>query len=174
MRHPRGAILTVLLAVASCMAPATTPEVRLEPIAVPAPGDGPLTPTAFLAGCWRGTFLDGATVIEERWTEPEGGLVLGTTRYFRAGRAVDFEFSLLRADAEGPFLLPHPRGSASEHPFRLTAHGPGELVFEAPEHDYPTRILYTRTGDRLEARIDGGADDAEPRRWTLQRVECGA
>jgi hypothetical protein len=119
-------------------------------------------------------FLDGRTVIDERWSPPEGGLMLGTTRYFRDGRAVDFEFSLVRADSAGVVLLPHPRGRASEHAFRLTTTTAGEWTFEAPQHDYPRRILYRLEGMQLEARIDAGADDAEPRRWFLQAVPCAS
>lgn len=162
------------MAGAACMAPAATPEVRLDPVTVTAPAGGPLGPVAFLQGCWRGVFLDGETVIEERWTAPEGGLALGTTRYFRDGRVVDFEFAVLRMDGDAVILLPHPRGRASEHPFVLTLHAAGELVFEAPEHDYPKRILYRRSGETLEARIDAGPDDPGPRRWSLTRVDCGA
>lgn len=98
--------------------------------------------------------------------------MLGTTRYFRDGRAVDFEFGLLRADTSGVLLLPHPRGRASPHAFRLTGHAAGAWTFEAPEHDYPKRILYRLEGMDLEARIDGGPDDPEPRRWTLHAEPC--
>jgi hypothetical protein len=166
-------VLTCALCACFAQAPAT-PEVRLNALDARPPARGPLANLAPLAGCWRGLFLDGRTVIDERWSPPEGGLMLGTTRYFRDGRAVDFEFSLVRADSAGVVLLPHPRGRASEHAFRLTTTTAGEWTFEAPQHDYPRRILYRLEGMQLEARIDAGADDAEPRRWFLQAVPCAS
>jgi hypothetical protein len=157
----------------ACMGGAgATPEVQLDPVLARPPSSGPLSMVGPLAGCWRGAFGGGDTVIEERWSPAEGGLMLGTTRYFRNGRAVDFEFSLLRADSVGVLLLPHPRGRASEHPFRLTSAEAGRWVFEAPDHDYPKRILYELDGRRLRARIDAGPDDPEPRRWELEAAPC--
>lgn len=165
--------LALAAAQTACMASAgPTPEVRLEPVLARPPVVGPLAAVASLAGCWRGVFLDGRTVIEERWTPPEGDLMLGTTRFFRDGRAVDFEFGLIRADSAGVLLLPYPRGRASAHAFRLTESEDGRWIFEAPEHDYPKRILYRLEGMQLEARIDAGPDDPEPRVWTLQAEPC--
>lgn len=173
-RIGRGAFAGIaLLAGATCVAGSgPTPEVRMDPVVARPPSASPLAVVGPLAGCWRGTYGGGGTVIEERWSPAEGGLMLGTTRYFRDGRAVDFEFSVLRADAEGVLLLPHPRGRASEHAFRLTSAEGGRWVFEAPEHDYPKRILYELEGSRLRARIDAGPDDPEPRRWQLEAAPC--
>lgn len=167
-----GLLVAPLLAAACMTAASGTPEVRLPPVMARGPGEDALAVMAPLAGCWRGTFLDGRTVIEERWSPPEAGLMLGTTRYFRDGQAVDFEFGLIRADSAGIVYLPHPRGRASEHAFRLTGTPAGSWVFEAPDHDYPRRIMYRLVGSDLEARIDAGADDPEPRRWQLRAVSC--
>jgi hypothetical protein len=175
-RRARSALVLALALVgphAGCTASRTsTPEVRLDAIRAREPVQGPLGAVAFLTGCWRGRFLDGRTLIEERWTPAEGGLVLGTTRFFRDDRAVDFEFGLIRADSVGVLYLPHPRGRASEHAFRLTRSGDDLALFEAPEHDYPRRIQYRLDENGLEARIDAGADDAEPRIWRLAPMPC--
>ena len=99
--------------------------------------------------------------------------MLGSSRFVRDGEVVGWEFSLLRAEGEALTLLPHPGGVASEHVFRLTTSAQGEVVFEAPEHDYPRRISYRRVPEGLEAKIDAGADDDSPRRWTMHSIDCG-
>ncbi len=174
----RGAgLLLCLCALApvACMGGSrVTPDVRLDPVEARPPGAGPLASVAFMAGCWRGTSSDGRTVIDERWTPPEAGMMLGTTRYFRDGRAVDFEFSALRATPEGPALLPHPKGRASEDLFVLRAAGRGWASFEAPQHEYPKRIRYERSRSGLTVTVDGGSDDPSPRRWRLQAGSCTA
>lgn len=131
-----------------------------------------LEDVAFMAGCWRGEF-EGGGVIEERYTPPEGGLMLGTTRFFRGGRAVQFEFALLRADSSGVVLTPYPGGRRSEDSFRLTEAGPGRAVFEAPEHDFPKRIMYSEGPDGSHtARIDGGEGDPRIQEWVMLPVAC--
>lgn len=170
-----GRVLTALLtglSVGACMASTPpTPSVRLDPLQVPPPGGDPLASVAFLAGCWRSP--EGAgTVLEERWSPPEGGVMLGTSRFVRDGRTVSFEFGLIRESESGVVYLPHPGGTASTHGFRMTRSGAGEALFEAPDHDYPKRIAYRRVPGGLQARIDGGADDADPRVWRMAAVAC--
>lgn len=127
---------------------------------------------SFLAGCWRGSFGASGT-IEEVYTDAAGGVMVGTTRFFRDGRVVQFEFAHIGV-AEGQIvLLPYPGGRPSEHGFVLTHHEPERLVFEAPEHDYPKRIIYAldEQGQRV-ASIDGGEGDTRPTVWTMQAVAC--
>jgi hypothetical protein len=98
--------------------------------------------------------------------------MLGTSRYFREGRAVSFEFGLIRRAGDEIVFLPHPGGTPSEHAFALTTAEPGAVIFEAPEHDFPKRIHYRLTETGMAARADGGADDTEPRIWSLEAVAC--
>lgn len=169
----RAAAVTALVASAGCApAAAPVPTVTLDALRVPPPRSGVLAPVAFLAGCWRTPADAPGSTLEERWSPPEGGVMLGTSRFLQGGRVASFEFGLIRAAGETIVYLPHPGGQASEHPFVLTGSGPGEATFEAPEHDYPRRIRYTRTADGLEARIDGGADDPEPRVWRMEPTAC--
>lgn len=149
------------------------PTVQLDPVQVAPPGSGTLAALSFMVGCWRSPGGEGRASLEERWSPGEGGVMLGTSRFVRDGTVVSFEFALLRADGSEVALLPHPGGVASEHPFRLTSVGGGEAVFEAPEHDYPRRILYRLVPEGLEARIDSGTGDDTPRRWTMRAIDCG-
>jgi hypothetical protein len=162
-----------ILGLTGC-APAATPvpTVSLDAVRVPPPGSGVLSRVAFLTGCWRSPADARGPVLEERWAPPEGGIMLGTSRFLSAGRVASFEFGLIRADGDTIVYLPYPGGAASEHPFTLTESGPGEATFEAPEHDYPKRIRYSLGPEGLTARIDGGAGDPEPRSWRMEAVRC--
>ncbi len=127
----------------------------------------------FLTGCWEGPFAGGASTMEEFYTSPSSNLILGTTRYMRDGRAVQFEFTKIELRDGEIVLTPYPNGRPSADEFRLTHLGPTEAVFEAPEHDYPKRIIYRteRDGTRV-AQIDAGADDTEPTQWRLRPTPC--
>lgn len=127
---------------------------------------------AFLAGCWRGDFANGGS-LEEFYSSPSANLIVGTSRFLRGDRAVQFEFSRITSDSSGITLLPFPGGRPSEHTFRLTAVDVGSALFEAPEHDFPKRIRYVLGEDgTLTARIDGGAGDSRAQEWRMQPVAC--
>jgi hypothetical protein len=141
-------------------------------VAAQPPSAATLGDLAFMAGCWRGEFENGAA-LEEVYTAPSANLILGLSRFMRGDRAVQHEFSRITADSTGIALLPFPNGRPSEHAFRLTALEAGRATFEAPEHDFPKRIRYARGADgSLTARIDGGTDDARAQEWRMQPVPC--
>ena len=123
---------------------------------------------SFLAGCWTGRM--GTLDMREQWSEPEGGVMLGTTRFFRDGGLADFEFGMFLEDEDGVTLWPYPRGERSEDGFPLV-NTDTELVFENLDHDFPIRIIYARDGEGgLAPRIEGR--DGEQRGWTLRRTAC--
>jgi len=130
---------------------------------------------SFMSGCWEGPFQgrEGSGTIEEHYTSPAVNLIVGTTRYLVNGRATDFEFTLLRADSTGIVLVPFPGGRRSDDVFRLTHLAGDSAVFEAPEHDYPKRILYRLAPDgSLVAQVDSGPDDPAPRVWWMRSATC--
>lgn len=166
-------LVGVATAAAACAsAPGGVPEVGLDPIVVTRPA-GPLEPVSFLTGCWAGTHDGSETVMEERWSPAADGLMLANTRFLRDGEVVGWEFGHLEATGDGIVLTPYPGGERSEHAFHRTGGDRTSVVFEAPEHDYPKRIRY-RLDDlgMLHVAIDGGADDPEPRSWTLGFTPC--
>jgi hypothetical protein len=132
----------------------------------------PLNALAFMSGCWRGEFGGGAA-LEEYYSAPASNLMLGVSRFLRNDRAVQYEFSRISTDSAGVLLLPFPGGEPSAHAFRMTASDEGSALFEAPEHDFPKRIRYTRGEDgSLTARIDGGEGDARVQEWRMRAVPC--
>lgn len=116
---------------------------------------------AFMGGCWEG--LRGETLLEERFTPPRGGMMVGTSRYLRNGRVVSWEFSRLVESGGGVVLVPYPSGTPSAAGFRLVERAGSAAVFENPDHDFPTRIAYRRTGGdanapaRLTVTVEGEA-----------------
>jgi hypothetical protein len=129
---------------------------------------------AFMSGCWR-TSAESSR-LEENYTAADGNVMLGTSRFWRGGVVVQFEFSRITSDSAGVMLLPFPAGRPSEHAFRLTRAGGDSAVFEAPEHDFPKRIAYSRApapdGAALVARIDGGEGSTRVMEWSMNGVAC--
>jgi len=132
-----------------------------------------LADLSFMVGCWEGSFSSaGASgTIEEHYTTLTENVILGTTRYIVDGKTTMFEFTRIEREDTGVVLTPYPRGRPSEHGFRLTRSGAEEAVFEAPEHDFPKRIIYRKFGAWLVARIDDG-NDGKAREWTMEAAPC--
>ena len=109
---------------------------------------------AWLSGCWERSGK-GREVVEQ-WMKPAGDLMLGMSRTIANGKAREFEFLQLRQKEDGEiFYVAIPSGQ-KEAWFKLVKHGPGEAVFENPEHDFPQRIIYRLEKDgSLAARIEG-------------------
>lgn len=128
---------------------------------------------AFLAGCWEARQQGGATV-EEQWTAPRGGVMLGLSRSVRDGTARGWEHLLLSVKEGRLTYTALPSGQA-ETAFPLAEAGEGSLDFRNPAHDFPRRIAYRAAGpDSLYALVYGGVDDAEPAfRLRYGRVDCG-
>jgi hypothetical protein len=131
------------------------------PVAPPVPaGPEAIAALAWLQGSWSGE--TGGLQMEEHWTAPSGGALLGMHRDVKNGRMVSFEFLRIDTAAEAVTYWASPR-SAPPTPFRLKELGPGRrVVFENPEHDFPQRIFYWMTDDgALHARVEGPAGAAE-------------
>ena len=106
--------------------------------------------------------------VEEVWTAPRGGMMLGTNRSGNEGKATGFEFMRIAADKDGrPTFWASPSGKEAV-PFRMFSSGPNQVAFENPANDYPTRIAYRRVGGRLHAVISGPGGK-KTMTWTFKR-----
>ncbi len=133
---------------------------------------GKLKQLDFLAGCWEVRF--GPMIIEEQWTRPLGGVMLGVGRTVKGDKAVHTEFLTLRESAGEVNYIAHPSQNAAPTPFKMTKLADGEVVFENPKHDFPQRISYRRLPDgTLLAQIDG-TQNGKPRaeKFPYKRVRC--
>ena len=106
----------------------------------------------WLAGCWEAR--SGSRTIEEQWSAPRGGTMLGTSRTLRADTTVGWEMVLLRSDSSGLAYEAHPSGQAGAT-FRSIDVSDSLVVFANPHHDFPQKVIYRRRADSLLARIEG-------------------
>jgi hypothetical protein len=107
----------------------------------------------FLVGNWKGE--SGGARFEERWTDAEGGMMLGVSRTVVSGKAVGFEFLRIQKRDDGIFYVAQPNGRPPTE-FKLTEQSGTTAVFENPQHDHPKVIRYRLDTDRtLTAEVEG-------------------
>ena len=144
---------TILVAAVVLSAPA--------PLAAQSSAAPTLDDLAFMAGCWRGEFANGAA-LEEVYTAPSANMILGLSRFLRDGRAVQYEFSRITADSTGIELLPD--GS-------LTARIDGETD-EARAQEWRMRPVSCRpSAAQTPAREPSSAAVEQGNRLHFTRVE---
>jgi hypothetical protein len=118
---------------------------------------------AWISGCWE-TTRNGRHIVEH-WSAPEGGTLMGMGRTVASGKTAEYEFLLIREGAAGLEYVAKPSGQA-EAIFTSVKVSADEVVFENPQHDFPTRIIYRRgPNDGLTAAVEG------PRNGKTQRIE---
>ncbi len=153
-------ILLPVLAHAGCCGPTAVP------VATPEQIDQGLEQLSWLVGSW-GT-SDGNCFSEEHWIALRGGTMLGVNRSTEGAVTKFFEFLRIESSRDAVTYWGAPLGSAPT-PFRMTSVSPFRAVFENPEHDFPQRIIYERTGDELLARVEGvenGVARASEWKWS--------
>ena len=130
---------------------------------------GAIEKLGFLAGCWAGSG------VEEMWTRPAGGTMLGISRTIKGGKTVFTEFLQVSSGAGDTLVLNvQLRLAGKSTQFRATDLKGDAVTFSNPEHDYPQRISYRREPDgSLFARIEGTAGGkARHDDFKYSRVRC--
>ena len=144
---------------------------QADDIAMPAPTTATIGDLAWLADAWVGT--KGSRSIEERWSPPLGGAMLGVSRTVSRGRMSSFEY-LRIVERDGGLVYIAQPGGKSPTEFVLTELTATRAVFDNPRHDYPKRIVYERSGeDDLTATI-GFMKGGTPRRFEYTREDDSA
>ena len=128
-----------------------------------------------LAGAWVST--DGAS--EEHWSSEQAQTMIGMHRSVMPDESVFYEYMRIDIDeAKRVTFHASPMGASPATPFTLTTdairHRNGtrtmSWTFENPANDFPTRIIYTLTGDDLTARIEGERNgEPDGHTWTFVR-----
>jgi hypothetical protein len=112
---------------------------------------------AFMSGDW--TTTSGKHQIEEHWTQPAAGTLVGMGRTIVGDRTVTIEFLRIETRADGIYYVAQPGGRPPTD-FRCTRMSATEVVFENPTHDFPKRIIYRKAANGgLDARVEGDAGD---------------
>lgn len=144
---------------------ATVKEAAGDAVLLQAAAGEPVDRLAWLAGSWVGTNARGERV-EETWMAPSGGAMVGVGRSVENDKMVFFE--LLRVDSRGGKLVyvAQPKGAAPTE-FLETASSADRIVFENRAHDWPKRIVYTRSDAGIDVQVEG--DPGQPvDAWTMK------
>jgi hypothetical protein len=141
-RTDAALLFSAALAAALPMAQSATPPLGVERL-------------GWMAGGWLMT--RGGSCVEERWTLPAGGTLIGMSRTVGGDRTRSFEFMRIEARSDGVFYVAQPGGRPPVD-FKMASSSGSEIVFVNPGHsDHLKRIVYRRRSgpDELTARIEG-------------------
>jgi hypothetical protein len=124
-----------------------------------------------MAGYWLD--CSGGREASETWSDPRGGRMVGHALSVR-GEDVSFETSSIGPYGDGLAYFARP-GGGDLTVFPLAERSEGRAVFENPQNDFPTRVIYHRIGEVMTARIEGQID-GQPRamEWRFQKAELNA
>jgi hypothetical protein len=150
------------------------PAIAAALVLLPSPASSQAAGTqrlAWLQGCWR---IDaGNRIVEEQWSAPRGGTLLGSSRTVRDGKTVEHEFVILRETADGRLAYEVSPSGRAPTVFTSISLDDAGVVFENLQHDFPQRVAYRRNGDQLLAWIEGPRNGAMRRiEYPYQRVAC--
>jgi uncharacterized protein DUF6265 len=111
-----------------------------------------LTDLGWLSGSWK-LEANGKTV-EEHWTAPAGGAMLGMSRTIKSGKMTEFEFLRIEQRDGSLVYIAQPGGQPPTE-FPLAEVTSNEVVFANLQHDFPQKIRYRRNADgSVTARIE--------------------
>lgn len=133
----------------------------------PAQGDAAKSPLAkmdWLAGSWSGEMWGG--VFNAHYSTPAGGKILSHSRLMNGEKEAFYEFELFELRDDVVYLQPFPGGEkAGGFDLQSLDVKARKAVFENPDKDFPTRIVYQRASDDvLEITLSdphGGSEKVE-------------
>jgi len=137
-------------------------------IVMPAKAKAAIADMAWLAGPWVGKTAKSS--IDERWSPPLGGAMLGVSRTVSVtrGSMVGFEYLRIVERDDGLVYIAQPGGRPPTE-FVLTELGTNRAVFENPRHDFPQRIMYEVSEGGTLIASTGFAKGGRPQRFEFTR-----
>ncbi len=124
----------------------------------------------FLAGSWSGSVQGGEFVAY--YATPEGGKVLSYSELRKDGEVAFFEFEKFDIQGGHVVFTPYPGGKPAI-PLKLAELDAERrrAVFENPEKDFPTRIVYHRVSpDNLVITLSNAHGGGPVEKFDLRRV----
>lgn len=160
MRATLFALLVLAVASLGFAAARRSPAARVAAASATEAAD--LEDFAFLSGSWQ--CQRGDARVEEHWTLPAGGTLLGMGRTVTTGAhgtTKEFEYTRVEATKSGFDYVAQPGGQPPTR-FHCTSLVGRKAVFENAAHDFPTKITYERVDDAtLVATVSGPAGATE-------------
>lgn len=124
------------------------------------------TDVSWMAGYWLD--CSNGREVSETWSDPRGGLMVGHAVTLTADGRPSFEVSQIGLTPNGFAYVAQP-GGAPPTAFLLIDGDDRRAVFHNAENDFPTQVIYERTGDQLTARIEGVIDgQARSMEWAFE------
>jgi len=124
----------------------------------------------WMTGSWIGSQSDGAT-YESHYTDPGGGIIVGSSKESRNGRAVGYDFEVIYEKEGRIFYQPHPNGRKSPHVFPLVSYDgmARRAVFENRDNDFPHTFIFEQPSDDvLKITLLGTGRDGAQRQLILE------
>ncbi len=123
-------------------------------LSLAAPQSQPLRELVWMAGLWKSNM--GKSPSFEQWTKINDSLFTARSFVVKGTDTTILEHVRLAAMDSGIFYIAHPRQNPAPTWFRLIQKDSAGWVFENPQHDFPTRVIYRQiTPDSMHARIEG-------------------
>lgn len=123
---------------------------------------------AFLAGCWEQQ-REEQRWTEECWTDPRGGLMIGSGRAGQGDKVGHWEWMRIERGSDGSMTFyGSPRGAPAVA-FKATGSDASSITFVNAAHDYPQRVRYVATATGLDAEVSL-ADGSKAERWNYRRT----
>jgi len=121
---------------------------------------------AWMSGAW--SISSNGRVVEEMWTAPAGGTMIGAGRTVSGEKTKFFEFLRIEEKDGTLVYIAMPKGSNTTE-FAMSSSGESKVTFSNPKHDFPKHITYWRDGAKLCARVEGDGEAAE--QWCYERAK---
>jgi hypothetical protein len=122
---------------------------------------------AWMSGRWES--VSGEEWVEELWSSPRGGTMLGISRTGEGETLQAFEFIRLQRGEDGVLAYLASPGGRPAVAFRLSEASGTGATFENLAHDFPQRIRYERDGETMRATISA-SDGSNAMSWTFRRL----
>ena len=140
-----------------------------DPPAVTGRTPATIAQAAWIGGVWTGT--EKTTTVEERWTPPSGGSMLGTSRTMANGAMSAFEFLCIVERGGTLVYQAMPNGRSPATDFTATAVTADSITFENPSHDYPKVIRYAKLPDGSLQTTISAENGQRARSFVLKKQE---
>ncbi|MHA3788574.1 DUF6265 family protein [Flavobacterium hauense] len=116
-----------------------------------------ITSANWFLGEWGNKSSEGE--LTERWKKENDSVYHGESYFVVSGKDTVFAEHIKLEDANGKlaYIVTVP-GQNNEQSvrFEMTSSNENQIIFENPEHDYPSKIIYNKVGtDSLVAEISG-------------------